>query len=133
MEPKPETRGRLRPVLLSGLVFPGLGQLVTGHPWRALAFGGSSVVLLVAVVVRVVGETQRLLPEDAVSLLDPALPVPSGGRGPPRQRGVLPVGDARDRRALDRLDARRLGVAAAGASADTIAAGQRTDRAPDAE
>ena len=61
-------------MLLSGLVFPGLGQLVTGHAWRALGFGGSSVALLVAVVVRVVGETQRLLPEDAETLLDPALP-----------------------------------------------------------
>ncbi len=61
-------------MLLSGLVFPGLGQLVTGHPWRALAFAGPSVALLVAVVVRVVGETERLLPEDAASLLDPALP-----------------------------------------------------------
>lgn len=61
-------------MLLSGIVFPGLGQLTTGHPWRALAFGGSSVALLAAVVVRVVGETQRLLPEDAESLLDPALP-----------------------------------------------------------
>ena len=74
MEPKPETRGRLRPVLLSGLVFPGLGQLVTGHPWRALAFGGSSVALLVAVVLRVARETERLMPQDEFALLDPALP-----------------------------------------------------------
>ena len=71
---KPETRGRWRPVLLSGLVFPGLGQLVTGHPWRALGFAGSSAALLVAVVARVFRETQRLLPEDEASLLDPALP-----------------------------------------------------------
>ena len=74
MERKREARGRWRPVLLSGLVFPGLGQLVMGHPWRALAFAGSSVALLAAVVARVVRETQRLLPEDADSLLDPALP-----------------------------------------------------------
>jgi hypothetical protein len=66
--------GRWRPVLLSGLVFPGLGQLAVGHPWRALAFGGSSVVLLAAVVRRVARETERLLPTDADSLLDPALP-----------------------------------------------------------
>ena len=74
MELKPGGRARWRPVLLSGLVFPGLGQLVTGHPWRALGFGGSSVALLLAVVARVVRETQRLLPEDAATLLDPALP-----------------------------------------------------------
>jgi hypothetical protein len=68
------TPGRSRAALLSGLVFPGLGQLVTGHPWRALAFGGSSVALLAAVVVRVMRETERLLPQDAEALLDPALP-----------------------------------------------------------
>ena len=63
-----------RPVLLSGLVFPGLGQLVSGHPWRALFFSGPSVALLVAVVVRVMRETQRLMPDDPEALLDPALP-----------------------------------------------------------
>jgi len=73
MEPKPDAPNRWRPVLLSGLVFPGLGQLATGHPWRALAFGGGSAALLVAVVVRVIRETQRLLPEDADALLDPLL------------------------------------------------------------
>ena len=39
-----------RGILLSGLVFPGLGQWTSGHPWRALAFAGSSVALLAAVV-----------------------------------------------------------------------------------
>jgi hypothetical protein len=67
-------RGRHRGALLSGLVFPGLGQLATGHPWRGLAFGGASLALLAAVVLRVMRETQRLLPQDAESLLDPALP-----------------------------------------------------------
>lgn len=67
-------RGRWRPVLLSGLVFPGLGQLVSGYPWRGLFFSGASVALLVAVVRRVVRETQRLMPEEAEALLDPALP-----------------------------------------------------------
>jgi fructose-specific phosphotransferase system IIC component len=62
------------PALLSGLVFPGLGQLLSGHPWRAAFFGGSSAGLLAAVVVRVVRETERLLPDDAAALLDPALP-----------------------------------------------------------
>ncbi len=61
-------------MLLSGLVFPGLGQLTCGHPWRALAFGGSSVALLVAVAARVMRETQRLMPDEAEALLDPALP-----------------------------------------------------------
>jgi hypothetical protein len=63
-----------RGLLLSALVFPGLGQLVTGHPWRALAFAGSSVALLVAVVRRVIRETDRLMPEDPTAILDPALP-----------------------------------------------------------
>ena len=67
-------RGPWRSVLLSGLVFPGLGQWTCGHPWRALAFGGSSVAPLVAVVVRVMRETQRLMPEDPVAILDPGLP-----------------------------------------------------------
>jgi hypothetical protein len=66
--------GRFRPALLSGLVFPGLGQLAAGRPWRALFFAGSSVALLAAVVARVVRETRRLLPADPDSLLDPALP-----------------------------------------------------------
>jgi hypothetical protein len=61
-------------VLLSGLVFPGAGQLASGHPWRALFFGGSSAALLVAVVRRVMSETERLLPTDAEALLDPVLP-----------------------------------------------------------
>ena len=68
------TSGRTRAALLSGLVFPGLGQLVTGHPWRALAFGGPSAALLVAVVLRVARETERLLPPEPEALLDPALP-----------------------------------------------------------
>ena len=67
-------RGRWKPVLLSGLVFPGLGQLVTGHSWRALGFSGSSLALIVVVMRRVVRETERLLPDDAAAYLDPALP-----------------------------------------------------------
>jgi hypothetical protein len=70
----PGSRNPWRPVLLSGLGFPGLGQLVTGHPWRAFGFGASSVALLVAVVFRVVRETERLMPQDEFALLDPALP-----------------------------------------------------------
>jgi hypothetical protein len=67
-------RGRWRPALLSGLVFPGLGQLVSGRPWRGLFFSVSSLALLAAVVGRVIRETQRLMPADAEALLDPALP-----------------------------------------------------------
>jgi len=47
---------------------------VSGHPWRALAFSGSSVALLVTVVLRVARETERLLPHEPEALLDPALP-----------------------------------------------------------
>lgn len=61
-------------VLLSGLVFPGLGQLAHGHPWRGLCFAGASVALLGAVVVRVAREARRLVPVDPDALLDPALP-----------------------------------------------------------
>jgi hypothetical protein len=67
-------RGRWRPALLSGLVFPGLGQLTSGRTWRGLFFSGSTAALLAAVVVRVMRETQRLLPTDPDALLDPALP-----------------------------------------------------------
>lgn len=72
---RPPKSGPWRPVILSGLVFPGLGQLLSGHPWRALAFAGSTAVLLVAVVRRVIGETERLLPTDPGALGDPALPL----------------------------------------------------------
>ena len=74
MTRKAAGRDPWRPVLLSGLVFPGLGQWTSGHRWRALAFGGSSVALLGAVVQRVMRETQRLMPEDPAAILDPALP-----------------------------------------------------------
>ena len=74
MTKAPPARGRWRPVLLSGLVFPGLGQLTCGHIWRALAFGVPSVALLVAVLARVMRETQRLMPQELDALLDPALP-----------------------------------------------------------
>jgi hypothetical protein len=64
----------LKAVLLSGLVFPGLGQLASGNRWRALAFSLPSLLLLAGVVRRVLSETARLLPEDEASLLDPTLP-----------------------------------------------------------
>jgi len=68
------SRRRWRPVLLSGLVLPGLGQAVTGHPWRALFLSASSLALVVAVIARVTHETQRLMPTDPEALLDPTLP-----------------------------------------------------------
>jgi hypothetical protein len=75
VSPANERRRRLRPVLLSALVLPGLGQLVTGRPWRALLYAGTSVALLVLVVRRVVEETTRRMPRDPEALLDPTLPL----------------------------------------------------------
>lgn len=75
MNDRPAPHGPWRAVLLSGIVFPGLGQWASGHRWRALVFGGSSAALLVAVVLRVMRETRRLMPEDPDAILDPALPL----------------------------------------------------------
>jgi hypothetical protein len=74
MATPPTPRGRWRPALLSGLVFPGLGQAVAGRPWRALFFSGATLALIVAVVLRVAHETQRLMPKDPDGLFDPTLP-----------------------------------------------------------
>jgi hypothetical protein len=60
-------------VLLSGLVFPGLGQLVSGHPARGLVFAGGSLVVVVALVRRVARETLARLPTDPAEI-DPLLP-----------------------------------------------------------
>lgn len=51
-------------MLLSGLVFPGLGQVVSGRPFRGLAFGLGSLVVAVVLVHRVARETLRRLPTD---------------------------------------------------------------------
>ncbi len=67
-------RRHLKPALLSGLVFPGLGQLANRRPWRAVAFGGGSLVLLVMVFRRVWSEALVRMPQDPENLLDPALP-----------------------------------------------------------
>jgi ADP-ribose pyrophosphatase YjhB (NUDIX family) len=66
---------RYRPALLSGLVFPGLGQLANGHVGRALAFVGGALALLVVFARRVWIETQARLPDDPSALLDPAWPI----------------------------------------------------------
>ena len=62
-----------RPVLLSGLVFPGLGQLVSGHPWRGLAYALGSLAVLVVVLRRVARETLARMPEDPTAI-DPLFP-----------------------------------------------------------
>jgi len=61
-------------VLLSALVFPGLGQLADGHWARALLFAGSVLALLLALARRVWIETRARLPDDPAVLLDPAWP-----------------------------------------------------------
>jgi hypothetical protein len=60
-------------VLLSGLVFPGLGQFVSGHPWRGLVYALGSLVALVVVLRRVARETLARLPEDPTAI-DPLFP-----------------------------------------------------------
>jgi hypothetical protein len=60
-------------VLLSGLVFPGLGQLATGHPGRGLVYALGTLVVLVAVLRRVARETLARLPDDPTSI-DPLFP-----------------------------------------------------------
>jgi hypothetical protein len=61
-------------VLLSGLVFPGLGQLVCGQPLRGLFFAAGSLVVAVALVRRVARETLARLPTDPTEI-DPLLPL----------------------------------------------------------
>ena len=73
VEPGPNPRRPWRSVLLSGLVFPGLGQLMSGHPVRGLAFAAGSLVAVVALVRRVAGETLARLPTDP-DQIDPLLP-----------------------------------------------------------
>lgn len=67
-------RGPWRSVLLSGLVFPGLGQLLCGQPLRGLLFGTGSLVVAVALVHRVAKETLARLPTDPTEI-DPLLPL----------------------------------------------------------
>jgi hypothetical protein len=55
-------------------VFPGLGQLASGHPWRGLLYGGTSVALLAGVLRRVMHEAAARMPTELSELLDPALP-----------------------------------------------------------
>ena len=73
VRPGAHRRSPWRPVLLSGLVFPGLGQLVSGHPWRGLVYALGSLVVLVAVLRRVARETLARLPADPTAI-DPLFP-----------------------------------------------------------
>lgn len=66
-------RSRWRSTLLSGIVFPGLGQLATGHPLRGLAFAGATLVALVVLVRRVARETLARMPDDPTAI-DPLFP-----------------------------------------------------------
>jgi hypothetical protein len=61
--------GRWRPVLLSALVFPGLGQLARRRYGPAVAFGGTSLVLLAALLRRVFVEARARMPTDPDELL----------------------------------------------------------------
>ncbi len=67
-------RGPWRSVWLSGLVFPGLGQLLCGQPLRGLAFATGSLAVAVALVLRVAKETLGRLPTDPAEI-DPLLPL----------------------------------------------------------
>jgi hypothetical protein len=60
--------------VLSGLVLPGLGQLVSGQPIRGLVFIGVTLAGLVVLVRRVARETLARLPEDPTTL-DPLFPL----------------------------------------------------------
>ncbi len=55
---------RWRPVLLSGLVWPGLGQLVSGHVARGLLIIAGTLAAFAWFCVRVAGETFRRMPSD---------------------------------------------------------------------
>lgn len=66
-------RSRWRSTLLSGIVFPGLGQLASGHPLRGLAFAGATTVALVVLVRRVARETLARMPDDPTAI-DPLFP-----------------------------------------------------------
>lgn len=62
-----------RPVLLSGLVLPGLGQFANGCPVRGLAFVAATGLALIVLVRRVARETLVRLPEDPTAI-DPLFP-----------------------------------------------------------
>ena len=65
-----------KPVLLSALVLPGLGQLVRRRRGAGLAFLGSTLALLAVLLRRVWVETQARLPTDPDELLSLVLDEP---------------------------------------------------------
>jgi diadenosine tetraphosphate (Ap4A) HIT family hydrolase len=55
---------RVRPVLLSGLVWPGLGQLASGHLVKGLLIVAGTLAAFALLIVRVADEALRRLPTD---------------------------------------------------------------------
>ena len=51
----------LKAVLLSGLVFPGVGQLVLRHYKRGIAFILSTIAILLAIIVKAVQQSFTIL------------------------------------------------------------------------
>jgi diadenosine tetraphosphate (Ap4A) HIT family hydrolase len=60
----PPSSPRMSPVLLSGLVWPGLGQLVSGHAAKGLLFFAGTLAAFGWLFVRVTEEALRRLPTD---------------------------------------------------------------------
>lgn len=67
----PKQASRLRPLLLTALVFPGLGQLSERRYVRGLLFAGAALWAAVAFVWILFQEILRRIPQDA-AFLDPA-------------------------------------------------------------
>ncbi len=66
-----KTPSPLRPLLLTALVFPGLGQLVERRYVRGLLLAGAALVSAAAFVFILFQETLRRIPVDT-TFLDPA-------------------------------------------------------------
>jgi hypothetical protein len=64
----PRPRSPWRAILLSGLVFPGLGQLLGGHPLRGLVFAAGTVAAAALLIQRVVREALERLPTDPAEI-----------------------------------------------------------------
>ena len=62
--PPPRRDRRLKAALLSGLLFPGAGQLRYGQKARGLAFAFGAGVASVALFRRILSEILKSLPQD---------------------------------------------------------------------